>query len=119
MTLSLFKSKANNLLRKAALGVSPLCQRREVVMDSALKEISNGFSDNSGAGGGVRDIYGEDRATEDQTIIPWTSAVASGYTLMRDPHFNKGLAFTEQERDVHYLRGLLPPVVVSQELQVT
>lgn len=62
--------------RKAALGVSPLCQRREVVMDSALKEISNGLSDNSGAGGGVRDIYGEDRATEDQTIIPWTSAVA-------------------------------------------
>ncbi|XP_031117938.1 NADP-dependent malic enzyme-like isoform X2 [Ipomoea triloba] len=86
-------------------------------MDSALKEISNGLSDNSGAGGGVKDIYGEDRATEDQTIIPWTSAVASGYTLMRDPHFNKGLAFTEQERDVHYLRGLLPPVVVSQELQ--
>ncbi|XP_031117936.1 NADP-dependent malic enzyme-like isoform X1 [Ipomoea triloba] len=117
MTLSLFKSKANNLLRKAALGVFPLCQRREVVMDSALKEISNGLSDNSGAGGGVKDIYGEDRATEDQTIIPWTSAVASGYTLMRDPHFNKGLAFTEQERDVHYLRGLLPPVVVSQELQ--
>lgn len=91
-------------------------------MDSALKEISNGESvleltDNSGGGGGVRDIYGEDRATEDQTIIPWASAVASGYTLMRDPHFNKGLAFTEQERDAHYLRGLLPPVVVSQELQ--
>ncbi|XP_019175922.1 PREDICTED: NADP-dependent malic enzyme-like [Ipomoea nil] len=82
-----------------------------------MEIISNGLSDNSGAGGGVRDIYGEDRATEDQTIIPWASAVASGYTLMRDPHFNKGLAFTEQERDVHYLRGLLPPVVVSQELQ--
>lgn len=71
--------------RKAALGASPLCQRGvrkiKVVMDSAFKEISNGvsvldLSDNSGAGGGVRDIYGEDRATEDQTIIPWTSAVA-------------------------------------------
>jgi len=42
----------------------------------------------------------------------------SGYTLLRDPHHNKGLAFTEKERDAHYLRGLLPPAVVSQELQV-
>jgi hypothetical protein len=42
----------------------------------------------------------------------------SGYTLLRDPRHNKGLAFTEKERDAHYLRGLLPPAVVSQELQV-
>ena len=42
----------------------------------------------------------------------------SGYTLLRDPHFNKGLAFTEKERDAHYLRGLLPPSVISQETQV-
>ena len=42
----------------------------------------------------------------------------SGYTLLRDPHHNKGLSFTEKERDAHYLRGLLPPAVVSQELQV-
>lgn len=38
--------------------------------------------------------------------------------MLRDPHHNKGLAFTEKERDAHYLRGLLPPVVVTQELQV-
>ena len=44
--------------------------------------------------------------------------VSSGYSLLRDPHHNKGLAFTEKERDAHYLRGLLPPVVISQELQV-
>ena len=43
---------------------------------------------------------------------------ASGYNLIRDPHHNKGLAFSEKERDAHYLRGLLPPVVISQELQV-
>lgn len=42
----------------------------------------------------------------------------SGYNLLRDPHHNKGLAFNEKERDAHYLRGLLPPVVVSQKLQV-
>jgi hypothetical protein len=38
--------------------------------------------------------------------------------LVKGPHHNKSLAFTEKERDAHYLRGLLPPVVVSQEIQV-
>jgi hypothetical protein len=44
--------------------------------------------------------------------------VSSGMELLRDPMYNKGSAFTEEERDRHYLRGLLPPAVVSQELQV-
>jgi len=42
----------------------------------------------------------------------------SGYTLMRDPRYNKGLAFTDKERDAHYITGLLPPVVLSQDVQV-
>lgn len=42
----------------------------------------------------------------------------SGYALLRDPHYNKGLAFTEKERDAHFLRGLLPPTYISQETQV-
>ncbi|CAL5396955.1 unnamed protein product [Camellia sinensis] len=78
-------------------------------MESTLK-------DNTVAGG-VEDIYGEDRATEEQLVTPWTISVASGYSLLRDPHHNKGLAFTEKERDAHYLRGLLPPVTMSQKLQ--
>lgn len=45
-------------------------------------------------------------------------ARGSGYNLLRDPRYNKGLAFNERERETHYLRGLLPPAIVSQELQV-
>ncbi|XP_047321662.1 NADP-dependent malic enzyme-like [Impatiens glandulifera] len=81
--------------------------------DSPVAEIDDKF----GVGGGVHDTYGEDSATEDQLVTPWTISVASGYSLLRDPHYNKGLAFTEKERDAHYLCGLLPPAVLSQELQ--
>lgn len=31
--------------------------------------------------------------------------------------YNKGLGFTEGERDRLYLRGLLPPAVLSQDVQ--
>ncbi|XVF26842.1 hypothetical protein REPUB_Repub14bG0054200 [Reevesia pubescens] len=70
------------------------------------------------AAGGDRDLFYDDAATEDQLVTPWAISVASGYSLLRDPHHNKGLAFNEKERDAHYLRGLLPPAVISQELQV-
>ncbi|CAN0858788.1 NADP-dependent malic enzyme 4, chloroplastic [Linum grandiflorum] len=68
--------------------------------------------------GGTRDAYGEDTATLDQPITPWSVSVASGYSLLRDPRHNKELAFTEKERDAHFLRGLLPPSIASQDLQV-
>ncbi|KAF8027597.1 hypothetical protein BT93_E0491 [Corymbia citriodora subsp. variegata] len=96
-----------------------------VLVESTLKEMKDhtpstpvGVDPDCAVGGGVKDVYGEDRATEDQLVTPWTVSVASGYSLLRDPHHNKGLAFSEKERDAHYLRGLLPPTVVSHDLQV-
>jgi malate dehydrogenase (oxaloacetate-decarboxylating)(NADP+) len=41
-----------------------------------------------------------------------------GIALLRDPALNKGTAFTEAERDALGLRGLLPPIVATQEEQV-
>ncbi|KAL2238148.1 UNVERIFIED_CONTAM: NADP-dependent malic enzyme [Sesamum indicum] len=129
-------------------------------MESVLKAHRGGesvldLSPRWTVGGGVEDVYGEDRATEDQLVTPWTVSVARyhilcspefvfpsercireiaccfsffsgsfagslsafGYSLLRDPHHNKGLAFNEKERDAHYLRGLLPPAIICQELQ--
>lgn len=40
-----------------------------------------------------------------------------GLSLLREPTLNKGMAFTDAERDVLGLRGLLPPHVLSQEEQ--
>ena len=41
-----------------------------------------------------------------------------GVQLIQDPFLNKGNAFSEEERDVLGLRGLLPPSVFSMDLQV-
>ncbi len=41
-----------------------------------------------------------------------------GVKLLHDPVRNKGTAFTEAERETLELRGLLPPRVSTQELQV-
>ena len=41
-----------------------------------------------------------------------------GFNVLRDPLLNKGIAFTEKERDALGLRGLLPPHVLSQSEQV-
>ncbi|XP_068641276.1 NADP-dependent malic enzyme-like isoform X3 [Aristolochia californica] len=86
---------------------------KETMDEAAILEMDS----KSTVGGGVQDVYGEDRATQDQPVTPWAVTVACGYSLLRDPHHNKGLAFTEKERDAHYLRGLLPPACASQELQ--
>ena len=43
----------------------------------------------------------------------------SGYELLNDPLLNKGTAFTESERDLFELHGLLPPHVAELDYQVT
>ncbi|CAJ1973919.1 unnamed protein product [Sphenostylis stenocarpa] len=199
-------TKVISILIKLLAGIMSSNSLKENGVEvSVAKNYSNGH------GGGVRDLYGEDSATEDQLITPWTFSVARyhylafdiskkttwnlsfvafiyvfgsvviclcgrvnagvfflamldlfsdhlqkknlnffphfmafldyvwlslayhrivelfdnvmlheaiiGCSLLRDPRYNKGLAFTEGERDAHYLRGLLPPAVFNQELQ--
>jgi malate dehydrogenase (oxaloacetate-decarboxylating) len=42
----------------------------------------------------------------------------SGYDLINSPRLNKGTAFTDHERDVFDLHGLLPPHVGNLDEQV-
>jgi len=59
-------------------------------------------------------------AIDTTTLEPRGTArdLPRGVSLLRDPTLNKGTAFTERERDVLGLRGLLPPRVHKQEEQV-
>ncbi|XP_062896932.1 NADP-dependent malic enzyme [Mobula hypostoma] len=41
-----------------------------------------------------------------------------GYDITRNPHLNKGMAFTLEERLQLGIHGLLPPCVLSQDVQV-
>ncbi|HTI86880.1 MAG TPA: NAD-dependent malic enzyme [Alphaproteobacteria bacterium] len=41
-----------------------------------------------------------------------------GYDLLRDARLNRGTAFTEAERRAYGLEGLLPPAVLSIDLQI-
>ena len=52
------------------------------------------------------------------TLAPCLCRVISGVDLLRHPKYNKGLAFQDEERDRLYLRGLLPPAIISQDVQV-
>jgi len=49
---------------------------------------------------------------------PGDKELATGLALLHEPLLNKGIAFTEAERDALGLRGLLPPTVLTQEQQV-
>jgi malate dehydrogenase (oxaloacetate-decarboxylating)(NADP+) len=41
-----------------------------------------------------------------------------GLDVLQDPALNKSTAFTREERERYGLRGLLPPAILTQELQL-
>ena len=53
-----------------------------------------------------------------RSLAPLPEWYPRGTALLRDPTLNKGTAFSEHERDVLGLRGLLPPQVATQDEQL-
>ena len=47
---------------------------KEIRVSGAACEVD--VNDDAAVGGGVEDAYGEDRATEEQPVTPWTLTVA-------------------------------------------
>ncbi|XP_065534873.1 NADP-dependent malic enzyme, mitochondrial isoform X2 [Lathamus discolor] len=81
------------LLRMAGLGRSP-----------PLLSVARGWSGRAG----------EDASARGKAV----SVRKRGYEITRNPHLNKGMAFTLQERLQLGIHGLLPPCFLSQNVQV-
>ena len=45
------------------------------------------------------------------------SKILTGTAALRDPYFTQGTAFSKEAREKYKLRGLLPPRVLTMELQ--
>jgi malate dehydrogenase (oxaloacetate-decarboxylating)(NADP+) len=68
----------------------------------------------------VSKVKEQDQADENTTPTSQKKIMAPterGVKLIHNPVYNKGTAFTLEERRVFGLRGLLPPMVISQSLQ--
>ncbi len=57
------------------------------------------------------------RYTTDSKGQPYLETTLSDYDLLSNPIFNKGMAFSEKERDDFHLHGLLPTEISSIEVQ--
>ncbi|DBB14358.1 TPA: NADP-dependent malic enzyme 1 [Trebouxia sp. C0006] len=102
------------MLRRLRTQLPRLSGQRSLLASGQICDIQN-RSSSSFSGIGDTDANTDERPVS--SITPWVRSVISGADLCRNPKYNKGLAFTETERDRLYLRGLLPPAILSQDVQ--
>ena len=52
------------------------------------------------------------------TLTPWVRQVISGVELLLNARYNKGMSFSDDEREKMHMQGLLPPAKFNQHTQV-
>lgn len=110
MALAVLRQAAQRGAAAEALAAAGACSRTLAPAAAALGAAR--------CYGGIPSVLSEhDEEDHTRPTTPWVRSVISGVDLMRDARYNKGLAFSQKERDRLYLRGLLPPAVLSQEVQ--
>ena len=59
-------------------------------------------------------------STHEETppLTPWVRQVISGVELLRNARYNKGMSFSDDEREKMHMQGLLPPAKFNQYTQV-
>jgi malate dehydrogenase (oxaloacetate-decarboxylating)(NADP+) len=72
----------------------------------------------SGSARKQSDANGSCAPTSDKFVMLWATTIRYGVDLLREPRYNKGLAFTLAERKELKIEGLLPPYVINQDVQV-
>ena len=93
---------------------------------SNAEAMASGEAATCGAAANMRAFHTSAACREDQLddepdtdiMIPWVRTVINGVGIMRHPKYNKGLAFSNKERTMLHLRGLLPPAVLDLETQM-
>ena len=84
-----------------------------------LSRAVTGYSRANEGTDGPREEDGAYYSYEDPApITPWVRRVITGIELLRNGRYNKGMAFSEEERYKMHLLGLLPPGKFTQNTQV-
>lgn len=90
-----------------------------VPREAVARRLSRGFRGTATAGEEGEGDESSWTAYEDPPpLTPWVRSVISGVELLRNPRYNKGMSFSDDERDKMHLQGLLPPAKFSQHTQV-
>ena len=97
----------------ARLRAARLARRAVPHLTAAPVEPAAGawLSSAASSGGSHHSLYDCDDGDGEggRVAIPWVRTVISGVELLRNPRYNKGMAFSEDERDRLYLRGTHTP----------
>ncbi|KAJ8410526.1 hypothetical protein AAFF_G00194300 [Aldrovandia affinis] len=110
-----YPGNMNTLPRKGVLALYRNATNCVVKTLSSHTGHPAGLSTSRACLGGVRVCHSGTGHSKNKSSI---STKKRGYDITRNPHLNKGMAFTLEERLQLGIHGLLPPCFLTQDVQV-